>query len=382
MNERIIVLLRIIKNKSAFSGSELVKMVRRENNSKRNYLLVNSVQGKHIPADPSRVLELFRQLAEEVKIHINSEKTVFIGFAETATAVGAGVASHFKNSYYVHTTRETGTEGEPVAEFREEHSHAAEQLLYCNRWDEIISDARHIVFVEDEISTGNTIMNFVNVLRNEKKVPADIKFSACSVLNGMSAEREAELKNEGVVFYYLLKHAAEPDSDEIYSFVPDNPERTSDYLLSEKILGGYINPRTGSDISLYADCCAELAERTAALCETAGKSVAVIGTEECMYPAVCTAEAVKKKGAAHVVTHSTTRSPIVADRSPEYPLKSRYAVESFYEKERKTFIYNSDINSYDIVIVVTDSDKKDYDFISLAEAFCKSERFMLVRWVK
>ena len=60
-------MLNIIENKSSFSNDELVKMVRRENNSKRNYLLVDSKQGKHIPADPSDVIRLFTELGSQIK---------------------------------------------------------------------------------------------------------------------------------------------------------------------------------------------------------------------------------------------------------------------------------------------------------------------------
>lgn len=375
-------MLRIINNSSSFADSDLVMMVRRENNAKRNYLLVNSRQGKHIPADPSEVLDLFRQLADELKKHIKSDKIVFIGFAETATAVGAGVASHFENSFYIHTTRETDTEGVPVVEFREEHSHAAEQLLYCDRWDEIISDTEHIVFVEDEISTGKTIMNFIKALKTGGKVSETVKFSACSILNGMTPEREKELKEENVNFYYLLRHCAEPDSDEVYTFTPDIQKRNKDYTITEKTVHGMKNPRTGIPSAEYILSCMELAEHSADFAEVKDKNIAVIGTEECMFPAICTALQLSKSGAASVVTHSSTRSPIVADRADGYPLKSRFQVESFYEKERRTFIYNSDIKRYDLVMIVTDSGKSDYDFSSVADAFRLSESFILVRWVK
>ena len=95
-------MLNIIENKSSFSNDELVKMVRRENNSKRNYLLVDSKQGKHIPADPSDVIRLFTELGSQIKEVVKNEKVLFIGFAETATAVGVGVASCFPDSYYLH----------------------------------------------------------------------------------------------------------------------------------------------------------------------------------------------------------------------------------------------------------------------------------------
>ncbi len=374
-------MLEILKNKSSFSDSELVQMVKRENNSKRNYLLVNSLQAKHVPADPLRTVSLFRQLAQEVKRSTGTEKVLFIGFAETATAVGAAVSSEFEGAYYIHTTRECISGSELIAEFREEHSHAAEQLLYCDDWERIISGTEHIIFAEDEITTGKTIMNFINALKTEKKVPDDMKFSACSILNGMSPEREAELKKQGVSFIWLVKHSASPDSDEVYSFTEKPGQRSSEFRLTEKKVPGMLNPRRGVQISLYKEACRSLAETAAESIPDGITSAAVIGTEECMYPAIELCRLLKEKGVLTAVSHSSTRSPIVAENRDGYPLRTRHSLKSFYDSDRKTYIYNSDLTSYDLVIAVTDSEKSDYDFTSFSEAFSECRDFLLVRWV-
>ena len=198
-------MLSVTENKSTFSDQDLVQMVRRENNPKRNFLLVNSKQGKHIPADPHDVMILFSQLAGCIKDVVSDEKVLFIGFAETATAVGTGVASCFENACYVHTTREKYiSEKYLVAEFSEEHSHAVEQLLFFKNWEETAAELDRIVFVEDEISTGKTIENFVKVLKKDRFLSPDIKFSACSILNGMSDERKNELLSENLDFYLTI----------------------------------------------------------------------------------------------------------------------------------------------------------------------------------
>lgn len=374
-------MLEIFKNKSTFSDSELVRMVRRENNPKRNYLLVNSIQGKHVPANPDSVLKLYNELAECLKSEGDIKKAVFIGFAETATAVGAGVASYFENSFYLHTTREVSTNHNSVADFREEHSHAVEQILYCDEWDSIVSDTENIVFVEDEISTGKTIMNFIDALKAQNKVSDRIKFSVCSILNGMTAEQENEFKKRGINFFYLVKHKASPDSAEVYSYDQVSRLRTADYRFREIRINGKINPRFGSRTADYINACSSLANKITEMISVSGKNIAVIGTEECMYPAIKTAQVINQS-AASAVTHSTTRSPIVADNCDDYPLKSRYQVESFYEKDRKTFIYNSDLKKYDLVLVITDSEKDNYDFTKFADAFLLTENFILIRWVK
>lgn len=46
-----------------YTESDLVKIAKRENNTKRNYLVVDPLQGKHIPVQPSKALTLFSSLA-------------------------------------------------------------------------------------------------------------------------------------------------------------------------------------------------------------------------------------------------------------------------------------------------------------------------------
>ena len=72
-----------------YTQSDCVRIAKRENNTKRNYLVVNPLQGKHIPVSPSKSLELFDSLAGRVKAAYPGERILFIGFAETATAIGA-----------------------------------------------------------------------------------------------------------------------------------------------------------------------------------------------------------------------------------------------------------------------------------------------------
>ena len=41
---------------------EIIKIAKRDNNTKRNFLLVNSLQGKHIPTSPKETFNLFEKL--------------------------------------------------------------------------------------------------------------------------------------------------------------------------------------------------------------------------------------------------------------------------------------------------------------------------------
>ena len=139
--------------------NDLVRIAKRENNNKRNYLIVDPLQGKHIPVSPSRSLGLFSDLAKTVEEEYKDERLLVIGFAETATAVGAGVAI-ILDAKYIQTTRENIPDVEYLF-FSEEHSHATEQKLVKNDIDAVIKDIDRIIFVEDEVSTGKTIVNII-----------------------------------------------------------------------------------------------------------------------------------------------------------------------------------------------------------------------------
>ena len=47
-----------------YRESDLVCVAKRLNNKKRGYLVVNRLQGKHIPVRPAQALELFESLAD------------------------------------------------------------------------------------------------------------------------------------------------------------------------------------------------------------------------------------------------------------------------------------------------------------------------------
>ena len=75
-----------------YNETELVRIARRENNTKRTYLVVDPLQGKHVPVSPTKALNLFSDLADEVRDEYADETLLVVGFAETATAIGAQVA--------------------------------------------------------------------------------------------------------------------------------------------------------------------------------------------------------------------------------------------------------------------------------------------------
>ena len=75
-----------------YTEQDLVRLAKRQNNKKRTYLVVNPLQGKHVPVRPGEAFSMFDCLAELLKKAYGSERLLLVGFAETATAIGAAAA--------------------------------------------------------------------------------------------------------------------------------------------------------------------------------------------------------------------------------------------------------------------------------------------------
>ncbi|HEX9529153.1 MAG TPA: phosphoribosyltransferase domain-containing protein, partial [Streptosporangiaceae bacterium] len=106
-----------------FAGALEVGLRRNPN---RAQLLVSRVLGKHIPAPVSDVLSAAHALGAAVRSACAGQTPVVIGFAETATGLGHGVAAVSAPDGgpgpYLHTTRRPAHDGARVIRFSEEHS--------------------------------------------------------------------------------------------------------------------------------------------------------------------------------------------------------------------------------------------------------------------
>lgn len=378
-----------------YQERDLVKIAKRENNTKRSYLVVDPLQGKHVPVEPSKALNLFKSLASKLQGKYEGERLLLIGFAETATAIGAQAAITL-GTKYIQTTREVIPDVSYLF-FSEAHSHATEQKLVKDDIDRVINETDRIVFVEDEVTTGNTIMNIIRIIRREYQ--RKIKFAVASLLNGMTEEYLKIYQEEEIDLHYLVKtdHSGYSATAEKYhcdglsirAIQEDHTQEKLAVSIQDKIwnelphiisIPGWMNARRFVDAKQYETACKKLAETVIA--ETGvkqGERVLVIGTEEFMYPALLTGQEIEKMG-CEVRSHSTTRSPIAVSTEEEYPLHCRYELRSLYDPDRKTFIY--DLESYDRVIVMTDSalvSLKGLETLTYALRM-KNENITVIRW--
>lgn len=363
-----------------YREEQLVRIAKRENNNKRKYLVVNALQAKHIPADPKETLAMCGELADVVKANYQGESLLLVGFAETATAIGAALAVNL-DAYYMQTTREQ-IDGVEYLFFTESHSHATEQRLVKTDLDAVIDKIQRIVFVEDEVTTGNTILKIVELI--EKNYPGRVSFSVASLLNGMNREALAKYQEKNIGVHYLVKTDHSTYTEIAEKYAGDGAYHDADFgkpkhEVREVSADGYMNARRLVKGGQYREACERLWKTIEASVDlTHKKKVLVLGTEECMYPAVYAADKLTNDV---VRTHSTTRSPIAVSTEAEYPLHSRYELMSLFEADRRTFIY--DLDAYDAVLIITDAAaecEKGINSLINAVEQCGSRDITLVRW--
>lgn len=315
---------------------ENVKVCKRVNNSKRKYLVLNKCQCKHYPSSPISASALFKSLAGSIPDY--KDTVLVVGFAETATAIGMGVASYF-NWDYVSTTRESFDAD--FIEFTESHSHATEQKLI--KFD--FSKYTRIVFVEDEITTGNTILGIIDKLLEYN---SNFKFTVASILNGMhdSHKEEYEKRDIDIIYLYSLDNSNFNDIAE--NIKTTNNIWSYDYSSVDISMP---NTRKITDISKYKESLNNLCIKLEDTVDNAN-NILVLGTEECMYPAIYFGSFLENRLNKKVSCHATTRSPIAVSNEKGYPLNSCYSLPSVYDCSRQTYIYN--LSRYDKVYIITD----------------------------
>ena len=320
----------------------MITVCKRLNNKKRANLLVNTLQAKHVPCVPSEAMDMFNDMVRQVYSLKDAKNTIVVGFAETATAIGAYVAACL-NLPYIHTTRET-IFGDQVC-FKEEHSHAPEHNLLI----ENLRHCDHVLFVEDEVTTGNTIRAAVHELRRNTNI---FRFTVLSYMNCMTPTQRFVFEKERIeVRYAQYMDADYKDRELEYQSQPvSHSLSSSDCSLDSytAVLGS--DPRYGVNANVYAADMKRLVDAAPVLNKE--RNILVIGTEECMYPAICLGRHYEEQG-HNVLTHSTSRSPIGTYTADDYPIRSRYELNSFYDSGVRTYVYN--LKRYDKVIIVTDA---------------------------
>lgn len=372
---------------------DIITVEHRLNNKKRDFLFVDRVQGKHIPVEPHKIDELVSELACKVSSYIPGHHSVLvIGFCETATALGEILASKLSCcDYYMQTTREQ-IDQEKLFNFSEEHSHATEQLVYVNSKDKEeyhMKTFDTIVFVDDEISTGKTIVNFVNALKQHDLVREDVKYIVASICNWQDDKNKQTFTDNNITGVSLIqgqlkdasiKMGVESITDgetDLYSKSSKLDELDEKELSEHEIIiddvpfNLFLYNRCGhhcEDDWSVSNYFAKLAfeaimhdiKEYGIDSQSMGKlKIDIIGTEEFMGVPILTGEALERV-TKDITFHATTRSPIDICRESiemnngdiKRGIIHRYKIHSAYDKDRVNYIYN--LYKADRVYIITD----------------------------
>ena len=366
-----------------YNEKELLRIAKRINNNKRNYLLVNPTQAKHVPVSPTKALDMMSALGHKVK-KFYPDSNLVIGFAETATAIG-GVVAHSlsENCNYIHTTRENVDNVDNYIFFSEEHSHATEQKLDADNLTQLFDQTSTIILVDDEYSTGKTLINIINQLKQRFSQIKNKKIVAASIINRLSDENMQYMSDNQVDMVWLLKIDNSKYVDAANEINPDFPAAVTDTDMSPITAfqkHTFPDARVGVDVALIYDDCVDFSKEILSKYDLKNKNVLFLGTEECMLPSLLIGREIEQKAnPSSVRCHSTTRSPIGVYNKQNYPIKSGFQINSFYESKRKTFIYNT--NKYDFVFIVTDAKNRNQQaLIDLKTIFAQKgcENFVLI----
>ena len=350
---------------------------------------------------------MFRSLAELIKEAYPSERLLMVGFAETATAIGAAVAIECQAAY-MQTTREV-IDGVDYLYFSESHSHATEQKLVKTDLDKIIGKTDRIVFIEDEVTTGNTILNIVRLIQKTYAQP--VSFAVASILNGMNEEALENYKNLKIPVHYLVKTAHDTYTEiaeqyqadgtchictkpqekeveqqkEVQQQIEMQQTKEAQQPIEVQEISGWINARRLHTADTYKQACEqlwqEIQQKYHYIKETeTGRRILVLGTEEFMYPALYVGAKLEEAGYT-VRMHATTRSPIAVSKEEKYPLHTRYELASLYDKNRTTFVY--DLTEYEEVLVLTDAQNQEtegWESLQRALALNQNRQIRGIRW--
>ncbi len=335
--------------------NELLDFASRQN-PKRGFLFVSKVLGKHIPCQPSQMRGIYQRLA--AKLQNLPGPIVVIGMAETATGLGAGVADSLARAedrtdvLYLHTTRHH-LDVPVLIGFDENHSHAPDHILYAPQGPgaKLLLQARSLVLVDDEISTGRTLRLLAQGIAAFMPQLQQVCFS--SIVLWLEPERQQVLIRElgrDIYFSNLLEGAFQFKPDPDYrATLPTGMDasRSSPYARYDSGRTGLLMPATGS-IPLQP---------------LPSGPLVVVGTGEFAFAPFLAAEELEQRG-QDVLFQSTTRSPIMLGEA----IRHKHQFSDEHQEGVTNYIYNLPVDRQVIVAYEHPAMSMAHDFTDLVDA--------------
>lgn len=360
------ILITEAGSSSDWSVTSLVRPGLRRN-PRRAHLLVSEVLGKHIPVAPAVVTAAADALADLVLAAVGGSDVDVLGFAETATGLGHGVAAHLGAHCYMHSTRRHVPDIDVFGEFQEGHSHATDHRLLPTSPD-VLSTPLPLVLVDDEISTGKTALE---AIRSIHLVSPRTHYVIASLVDMRSPDHHghssAVAEDLGIVIDSVSLAQGivelEPGLIETVTALPDpeyNPVAATagsvtriDALWPATVPDGGRHGFLATDTQAFEAACAQVAAAVhAAIAPT--RPIVVLGHEELMYLPLRVAAILD--GLGHPALYqTTTRSPAYVLDEPGYPLRRgfRFLAPENDELESR-YVYNASGAADALVVLVVD----------------------------
>ncbi|MDH6131798.1 adenine/guanine phosphoribosyltransferase-like PRPP-binding protein [Kitasatospora sp. MAA4] len=317
-------------------------------NAKRAHLLVSQVLGKHVPQRPAVVYDAGRRLGELVRAALGpaeAGRAVVLGYAETATGLGHCVADAL-GADYLHSTRRPVPGVAAAAGFEEEHSHATAHLLLPSD-PELLGGDGPLVVVDDELSTGRTVLNTIAALHRRRRRERYVIASLVDLRGEEDRARMAEFaaslgaRVEAVALAEGRVRLPEGTLERAQRLVASTLSESLDAVAAGSagdlvrvelpwpagLPDGGRHGFTAAHAAELASTLPGLAARLAGALCGGERRVLVLGFEELMYVPLRLAGALADVlgESAEVRYSTTTRSPVLAVDDPGYAIRTRLA---------------------------------------------------------
>jgi hypothetical protein len=373
-------------------------------NPRRAQLLVSRVLGKHVPTDPRLVragglllgglvadvldgrepralpVDLLhaavrgeRGAAITLGLTAGASRTVVdalvLGYAETATALGHTVAEAL-TADSLHSTRRAVPGVASAGGFSEEHSHATDHLLLPAD-PALLRGGRPLVLVDDELSTGRTVLNTITALhavapraRYVVATLVDARPAGSSLVDDVAALgarldvvalcRAAVDLPDDVLARADAVRAGLPAAPPTPTRSPRDPDSRVVLDLPDGLPAG---GRHGFPAAHHGVLDAALPALARSLGVRPGERTLVLGTEELMALPLRLAQTLADAGCA-VSFSTTSRSPAVVVDEPGYALRTGITFPAHDDPSDgpgPRFAYNLGApGTWDHVVVVVD----------------------------
>ncbi|MEV6959504.1 phosphoribosyltransferase [Streptomyces sp. NPDC051207] len=347
-------------------------------NPKRAHLLVSNVLGKHVPQSPSVVHGHGFRLGRRVRELLGAEAAtaVVLGYAETATGLGHSVADGVGLAPYLHSTRRPVDGVAPAGGFEESHSHATSHLLLPADPALLAGDGP-LVLVDDEFSTGNTVLNTIRDLHARHPRKRYVVVALVDMRSPADSDRLTAFAREIGARVDLVTAASGtvtlPDGvlekgrelvarHETPDTAPTGRPRGRITRLDPRwprgLPDGGRHGFTPAHRARLEAALPAMAARVAEALPAGARRVLVLGCEELMYAPLRLAGELEQTVTADVRFSTTTRSPVLAVDDPGYAIRTRLvfpAHDDPADGPGERYAYNVAGAGFDAVIAVVDS---------------------------